>query len=161
MKSYNKSVISSYLQYLDANNLYGWSMFKKRPIGEFKWINPNNYSSDNIKNYDDNSNTGAILKVDIQYPKDLHHLHRDLPFFCDRKMVDKITKLVTTLEDKKEYVLHKSALKQVLNHGLILKKIHKVIEFKQRAWMKPYIDKNTKLRSESKNDLTFKKTSLN
>ena len=76
-------------------------------------------------------------------------------------MLDKITKLVTTLEDKKEYVLHKSALKQVLNHGLILKKIHKVIEFKQRAWMKRYSDKNTKLRSESKNDLTLKKTSLN
>ena len=76
-------------------------------------------------------------------------------------MLDKITKLVTTLEDKKEYVLHKSALKQVLNHGLILKKIHKVIEFKQRTWMKRYIDKNAKLRSESKNDLTLKKTSLN
>ena len=161
MKSYNKSVISSYLQYLDANNLYGWSMFKKRPIGEFKWINPNNYSSDNIKNYDDNSNTGAILKVDVEYLEDLHNLHRDLAFLCDRKMLDKTTKLVATLEDKKEYVVHISALKQAFNNKLILKKMHKVIEFKQRAWMKPYIDKNTKLRSESKNDLTFKKTSLN
>ena len=67
-------------------------------------------------------------------------------------MLDKTTKLVATLEDKKEYVVHISALKQALNHGLILKKIRKVIQFKQRAWMKPHIDKNAKLRSESKKD---------
>ena len=161
MKSYNKSVISSCLQYLDANNLYGWAGFKKLPIGEFKWINPNTYSSDKIKNYDDNSNAGAILKVDVEYLQDFHNLHRDLAFLCDRNILDKTRKLVTTLENKKEYVIHISALKQALNHKLILKKIHKVIQFKQRAWMKPYIDKNTKLRSESKNDVTLKKTSLN
>ena len=72
-------------------------------------------------------------------------LHKDLPFLCDRKIIYKTSKLITSLKDKKGYVVHISSLKQALNHGLKLKKVHAVIEFKQRAWMKPYIDKNTKL----------------
>ena len=154
MKSYNKNITSSYLQYLDGNKLYGWAMCKKLLIGGFEWIDPSTYTSDKIENYDDDddSSKGALLKIDIEYPKDLHSLHRDVPFLCDRKKLNKTSKLITSLEDKKEYVIHISALKQALNHGLILKKIHKFIEFKQRAWMKPYTDENTKLRSESKND---------
>ena len=152
MKNFNKKVISTFLQYLVANNLYGWAMCKKLPIGRFKWIDPKEYTEEKIKGYDDNSNTGAILKVDIEYPKELHNLHKDLPFLWERRRLDKTSKLITTLDDKNEYVVHISALKQALNHGLILKKVHKIVEFKQRAWMKPYTDKNTKLRSESKND---------
>ena len=152
MKNFNKEVISTFLQYLVANNLYGWAMCKKLPIGRFKWIDPKEYTEEKIKSYDDNSNTGAILKVDIEYPKELHNLHKDLPFLCERRRLDKTSKLITILDDKNEYVVHISALKQALNHGLILKKLHKIVEFKQRAWMKPYTDKNTKLRSESKND---------
>ena len=93
-----------------------------------------------------------MLKVDIEYPKELHNLHKDLPFLCERRKLDKTSKLVTTLDDKKDYVVHISALKQALNHGLKFTKIHNVLEFKQVAWMKKYIDKNTKLRSEAKND---------
>ena len=93
-----------------------------------------------------------MLKVDIEYPKELHNLHKDLPFLCERRKLDKTSKLVTTLDDKKDYVVHISALKQALNHGLKFTKIHNVLEFKQAAWMKKYIDKNTKLRSEAKND---------
>ena len=74
-------------------------------------------------------------------------LHKDLPFLPERK-----NKLLTTMYDKENYVVHISALKQALNHGLILKKVHRVIKFKQTAWMKPYIDKNTKLRTEAKNN---------
>ena len=122
MKNFNKELISTFLQYLDANNLYGWTMCKKLPIGEFKWIDPKEYTEEKIKSYDANSNTGAILKVDIEYPKELHNLHKDLPFLCERRRLDKTSKLVTTLDDKKEYVIHISALTQALNHGLILKK---------------------------------------
>ena len=93
-----------------------------------------------------------MLKVDIEYPKELHNLHKDLPFLCERRKLDKTSKLVTTLDDKKDYVVHISALKQALNHGSKFTKIHNVLEFKQVAWMKKYIDKNTKLRSEAKND---------
>ena len=117
-------------------------MCKKLPIGGFKWVDVKEYTEEKIKNYDDNSSTGALLKVDIEYPKELHNLHKDLPFLCERRKLDKTSKLVTTLDDKKGHVLHISALK----------KVHEVIEFKQTAWMKPYIDKNTKLRSESKNE---------
>ena len=152
MKSFNNTSASTFLQYLGANNLYGWAMCKTLPIGGFKWIDVKEYTEEKIKSYDDNNSTGALLKVYIEYPKELHSPHKDLPFLCERRKVDKTSKLLTTLDDNKKYVVCISALKQPLDHGLILKKVHKVLEFKQRAWMKPYIDKNTKLRSESKND---------
>ena len=72
-----------------------------------------------------------VLEVDIECPKELNKSHRDLPFLCDRKLLDKTNKLITSFEDKKEYVVHISALKQALNHGLKLKKAHKVIRFVQ------------------------------
>ena len=105
-----------------------------------------------IKNYDENNKYGALLEVDIEYPKELHILHRDLPFLAERKVINKTSKLITSFENKKEYVIHIAALKQALNHGLKLKKVHKVIKYRQVTWMKSYIDKNTKLRKESKNE---------
>ena len=133
MKRFNKEIISTFLQYLDANNLYGWAMCEKLPIGGFKLIDPKEYTEEKIKSYDHNSNTGAILKEDIEYLKELHKLHKGLPFLCERRRLNKASKLVTTLDDKKEYVVHISALKQALNHDLILKQVHKILEFKQRA----------------------------
>ena len=120
--------------YLDANNLYGWAMCKKLPVGEFIWTNPKAYTEDLIKDYDGNGNYGAMLEVDIEYPKHLWHLHKDLPFLAERKKLS-TEKLVTNFEDKEKYVVHISALKQALNHGLILKKVHRVIEFRQEAWL--------------------------
>ena len=67
--------------------------------------------------------------------------------------VDKCKKLICNLyDDHIEYVDHISSLKQALNHGLILKKVHRVIKFNQRAWLKEYIDMNTKYRMNAKND---------
>ena len=66
--------------------------------------------------------------------------------------VNKCKKLVCNLFNKKKYVAHINTLKQALNHGLKLKKIHRVIEFNQEAWLKPYIDMNTELRKLAKND---------
>ena len=88
----------------------------------------------------------------MKYPKELHDYHNDLPFMCERIKINGIEKLVPQLYDKKKYVVHIKALQQALNHGLVLEKIHRVIEFKQSAWMKEYIDFNTKLRTEAKND---------
>ena len=96
-------------------------MCKKVPTGWFKWIDVKEFTEEKIKSYDDNSNTGAILKVDIEYPKELHNLHKDLPFLCERRRLDKTSKLVTILDDKKEYVIHITELTQALNHELILK----------------------------------------
>ena len=82
-------------------------------------------------------------------------MHSDLPFSSERIKIKKCNKLVHNSYDKKEYVVHIRALKQALNHGLILKKVHRVIQFNQEAWLKPYIEMNTKLRTEATNDLNF------
>ena len=105
-----------------------------------------------IKNYDEDGKHGALLEVTLEYPKELQILHKDLPFISDRKKINNTSKLITSFEDKKDYVIQIAALKQALNHGLKLKEVHRVIRFVQIAWMKPYIEKNTKLRSEAKNE---------
>ena len=92
------------------------------------------------------------MEVDVKYPKRLHELHSDLPFLSERMEVNKCKKLVCNLFNKKKYVVHINALKQALNHGLKFKKIHRVIEFNQEAWLKPYINMNTELRKAVKND---------
>ena len=66
--------------------------------------------------------------------------------------MEKVEKRVCSIEDKEKYVIHIRALKEALNHGLILKEVHRVIQFNQKAWLKPYIDMNTKLRKEAKNE---------
>ena len=93
--------------------------------------------------------------MDVKYLKRLHKLHSDLPFLPERMEINKCKKLVCNLSNKKKYVIHINSLKQALNHGLKLKKIHRVIEFNQDAWLEPYIDKNTKLRKVARID--FKK----
>ena len=152
MKSYNKDEESSYIQYLDANNLYGWAMSKKLPVNGFKWFDSNKINEDFIKNYNKNDNKGYILEVDVEYPKRLHELHSDLPFLSERMEVNKCKKPVCNLFNKKKYVAHIKTLKQALNHELKLEKIHRVIKFNQEAWLKPYIDMNTELRKAAKND---------
>ena len=82
----------------------------------------------------------------------MHELHNDLPFLPERIKIEKFKKVVTNLHDKTEYVIHIRNLKQALNHGLVLKKVHRVIKFNQNAWLKPYIDMNTDLRKKAKND---------
>ena len=87
---------------------------------------------------------------DAQYPENLHELHNDLPFLPERIKTRKVEKLVTNLHDETEYIVHIRNLKQALNDGLILKKVHRGIKFNQKAWLKPYIDMNTKRRQKSK-----------
>ena len=82
----------------------------------------------------------------------MFNLHRDLPFLPERKKVNRCEKLICSIEDKEKYVVHIRALKHALNNGLILNKVHRVIKFNQRAWLKPYIDMNTKKRMEAKNE---------
>ena len=153
MNNYDKNKIS-FLLYLDANNLYGWTMSQKLPLVNFKWIKKDDilkFNEDFINNYEENGDKGYLLEVDIEYPKNLHTLHSDLPFLPERMRINKCTKLVCTVQDKENDVVHIRTLKQTLNHGLILKKVHGVIEFRQEAWLKPYIDMNTELRKEAKN----------
>ena len=88
MKNYDKNNESSYIEYLDANNLYGWAMSQKLPINGFKWTkNLSKFNEDFIKKYDENSNTGYFLEVDVEYPKHLFNSHKDLPFLPERKTI--------------------------------------------------------------------------
>ena len=104
------------------------------------------FNEDFIKNYNADSDKGYILEVDVEYPENLYDLRNDLPFLPER-----MGKLVCNLNDKNNYAVHRRALKQALHHGLILKKLNRRIKFNQEAWLKPYIDMNTKLRTEAKN----------
>ena len=107
------------------------------------------------ENYDENNDKGYIFEVDVKCPKKLHELHSDLPFLPERMEINKCKKLVCNLYSKKKYVAHINTLKKALNHGLKLKKIHRVIEFNRETWLKPYIDMNTelaKIRKLAKND---------
>ena len=86
MKNYNKNVPSSYSEYLDANNLYGWAMCKKVPVDSFRWTEDlDRYTGNFIKNYDENSDYGCVLEIDTEYPKILRDLHKDLPFLAERR----------------------------------------------------------------------------
>ena len=128
-------------------------MSKKLPVSNFKWVDDLSiFTEDFIKNYDEEDDTGYLFVVDAEYPKYLHKLHNDLPFLPERMKINKCTKLVCNVQDKETYPVHVLALKQALNHGLKLTKVHSVIEFRQEYWLKPYIDMNTELRKNSKND---------
>ena len=158
MKYYNKNIESSYIQYLDiqyldANNLYGWAMSQKLPRNNFRWVEDTSIiNEDFIKTYKENSYKGYILEVDVKYPKKIHDLHSDLPFLPKKMKIDKCEKLVCSLHNKKKYVVHIKSLKQALNHGFKLKRVHRIIEFSQKAWLKPYIDMNAELRKLAKDD---------
>ena len=119
-------------------------MGKKKRISKF--------NEDFMKKYDENNNTGYFLEVDIDCPKELFNFHKDLPFLPERKKVEKVEKLICSIEDKEKYVIHIRPLKQALNHGLKLKEVYRIIQFKQKVWLKPYIDMNTELRKKAQNE---------
>ena len=164
MKNYDKNKESSFLMYVDANNLYGWAMSKKLPVDGFKWVDDlSMFTEDFIKSYDEKGNVGYLLVVDIEYPKTLRMLQSDLHFLPYRMKVHKVKKRVCNVTDKENYSIHVVALKQALNHGLKLIRVHSVISFRQEAWLKPYIDLNTELRKNAKNEFekNFYKLKIN
>ena len=154
MKDFNKKEPYKYLMYVDANNLYGWAMSQKLPVHSFKWM-----SNKEIENLFNNQivqvweRTPCILEVDLIYPEELHDLHNDYPLCPERVECDKgIKKLIPNLRDKNNYVVHYKTLMLYLSLGMKLKKIHRGIKFIECDFLKPYIDKNTNLRTQAKNN---------
>ena len=130
-------------------------MSQKLPVNDFKWVKQeelSKFNEDFIKNYDENGNIGYFLEVDINYSKKLFNLHKNLPFLPESKKVNKVEKLICDIEDSKKYVIHITALKQALNNVLRLKKVHRLIQLKQKAWLKTYIDMSNELRKNAKNE---------
>ena len=168
MKNYNPEVESPYIMYLDANNLYGWAMSQSLQVGDFNWLPPEDFILDN---YTDESRKGVILEVDLEYPEELHHLHNDYPLAPEKILVSdhmlspyckglkdsenissgRVHKLAPNLMCKGKYILHYRNLQQYLSLGMKLKKVHRVLEFTQKPWMKKYIDFNTEKRKMAKN----------
>ena len=140
---------TSYLQYLDANNLYGWAMSQSLPTGGFRWVTIKPNEIDKLAARTDK---GYLLEVDVSYPRELHDSHNDLSFMCDGMEINHVEKLVPNLHNKRNYVIHIRALDQALSHRLCLERIHQTIEFDQSAWMKTYIDFNTQFRTHATND---------
>ena len=97
------------------------------------------------------TNQGFIFEVDLDYPSSLWKSHNDYPLAPERIKIDKVDKLICSFLPKKNYVLHYKNLKQYLEEGMILKKVHRGLKFYQSPWMEPYIRKNTDLRKEAKN----------
>ena len=141
---FNSNEPSTYIQYLDANNLYGWAMSKPLPTHGFKWMKD---SELNIW-----EKTPCILEVDLEYPKELHDLHNDYPLAPEQIKVNKTEKLTPNLWDKKNYVIHYENLKQCLKPGLKISNIHRGIKFKESQWLKKYIALNTDLRTKARNE---------
>ena len=169
MKNYNKKEESSYIMYLDANNLYGWAMSQKLPSGNFRWIPCPEYI--NLDSYDENSAKGLILEVHLEYPPELHGLHNDYPLapekmtvkpemlsdYCreilerEGMKIGEVQKLIPNLMDKEKYVLHYRNLQLYLKLRMKLKKIHRALEFSQSNWLEPYVAFNTQKRAGAKN----------
>ena len=143
-KSFIDTMLSIYITYLDANNLYGWAMSKPLPTHRFKWM-----KVDELETWELHS---CILEVDLEYPKSLHDLHSDYPLAPAQIEVNKVPKLIPNLGDKKKYILHYENLKQYLRLGLKLTHIHRGIKFEESPWLEKYITLNTKLRTQAKNE---------
>ena len=171
MSKYDENKPSKYIMYLDANNLYGWAMSQYLPTGGFKWLTEKQINKINLAQYNEDSNKGLLIEVDLEYPKELHDLHNDYPLAAERVCVNNnmlskyckriaakynistglVHKLIPTLSNKEKYVLHYRNLQLYLDLGLKINKVHRVLEFNQSPWLKQYINFNTKKRTQAKN----------
>ena len=157
MKNYNPEKKSRFIQYLDANNLYGWAMSQNLPTHGFKWmkditlekvyeiLEKANHSMSNT------GKKGYIFEVDLEYPNHLWDSHNDYPLAPELMKVNGVEKLICHFKPRKNYVVHYRTLRQCLELGMRITAVHRGISFYQSSWMEPYIRKNTELRKTATN----------
>ena len=158
MTDYKPKKESTFIQYLDANNLYGWAMSQHLPTHGFKWIKDltkeklyeilNKLSHSLSNPY----NKGYIFEVDLEYPPHLWETHNDYPLAPEKIKVNDVEKLISHFKPRKNYVVHYRTLKQCLELGMKITAVHRGISFYQSPWMEPYIRKNTELRKTAANN---------
>ena len=170
MSDYDSNKQSTFITYLDKNNLYGWAMSEYLHYSEFEWLK--SVDKLDVMSINKKSDVGHILEGHLEYPKELHDLHNDYPLasqkltvtndilsnYC-KSIADKydikvgdIKKLIPNLANKSKYVVHYRNLQLYLSLGMKLTKIHRVLQFKQSNWMKKYIEFNTKKKICATND---------
>ena len=170
MNNYDKTTEDSYIIYLDANNLYGYSMIQYLPYAGFEW-NEDKWNSKKIASLKDDADIGYTFSVDLSIPTDKHDYFNNyvpLPITqtIDKKDLNKwqqvnyknskVTKLVASFKDRKNYIVNYRLLKLALSLGFKLDKVNKVMQYKQKPFMRPYIEMNTQLRKQAGSD-DFKK----
>ena len=158
MKNYDPDEPSTYIQYLDANNLYGWAMSQLLPTHGFKWMR--DLTKETVMDILEKANhsminprtkKGYIFEVDLEYPPNLWSLHNDYPLAPEKMIVNGVEKLICHFKPRKNYVVHYRNLRQYLEMGMRLTAVHRGLSFNQSSWMEPYIRKNTELRKTADN----------
>ena len=147
MKNYNPEKESSYIQYLDANNLYGWAMSQQFTTHGFSWMK--NITKEKVMEILEKANhsmfnrgrKGYIFEVDLEYPSSLWEDHNDYPLAPEKMIVNGVEKLICHFKPRKNYVVHYRNLRQYLEMGMRLTTVHRGISFNQSSWMEPYIIK--------------------
>ena len=158
MKNYNPGKESTFIQYLDANNLYGWAMSQNLPTHGFRWMS--NITKEQVMEILEKANhsmlntgkKGYIFEVDLEYPEHLWDSHNDYPLAPESVKVNGVEKLICHFKPRKNYVAHYRTLRQCLELGMRITAVHRGISFYQSPWMEPYIRKNTELRKCASNN---------
>ena len=170
INDYDPAKPSTFISYLDMNNLHGWALREYLTCGRFKWLK--NIDKFDVMSISEKSPIGYFLDVDLEYPDELHELHNDYPLAPEKladssEMLSKYCKtiadkyeikvgdvkiLIPNLGSKTNYKVHYKNLQLYLSLGMKLTKIHRVLTFKQFDWMKKYIDFNTKKKMNAAND---------
>ncbi|XP_053372933.1 uncharacterized protein LOC128546441 [Mercenaria mercenaria] len=177
LSDYDSEKKLSHILYLDMCNLYGFAMQQPLPTSDFKFLKKREINQLDIRNIPADGEKGNIFEDNLRYPPELHDKHNDYPLAPERKAISddmlspyaqylwkklhhktenealpprvKVEKLITSLEDKEKYVVHYRNLQLYLELGLEIMEIHRVLEFTQSAWMRPYIDFNTAQRKKA------------
>ena len=158
MKNYDPGKESTFIQYLDANNLYGWAMSQNLPTHGFRWMK--NITMEKVDEIMDKASSSManigkkvyIFEVDLEYPEHLWDSHNDYPLAPEKLKVNGVEKLIGHFKPRKNYVIHYRALRQCLELGMKITAVHRGISFYQSPWMEPYIRKNTELRMRAANN---------